>query len=68
MERVHDITENYQLISNSQDIDYILENIGCDEKGEYGCLFVLVGEGEYESIYGCDSNIPYNDDLIYKLL
>ena len=68
MERVRDIPKNYQLITDMQDIDYILENIGCDEKGEYGCLFVLVGEGEYESVYCCEGITPYNDNLIYKLL
>jgi hypothetical protein len=52
----------YELISNSQDIAATLESIGrADEIDDWGCLFVKVGDGDYDAglvirITGRESN------------
>lgn len=66
---VSDIPEEYELVDNSQDIFDVLESIGMSsEIDEYGGLFVLVGDGEYDIVYGCASSVAWLDsrvDLLY---
>jgi hypothetical protein len=62
---VRDVPDDYILVSDSQDITATLESIGYDgDPSDYGCLFVLVGDGDYVHVYGCESNVPY---LSYSL-
>ena len=49
--------ENLTLVTDSQDIEAICINVGCNPLA-FGCLFVEVKNGEYGDIYGCYSNIP----------
>ena len=59
MMKIKDIPEeNFVLITDSQEIEYILTNYTRDKKS-YGCLFVQLGEGEFVKIYGCKDTIPY---------
>ena len=43
---VKDIPENFELVTDSQEIGSIADNLGID-LDDYGCLFVEVLEGEY---------------------
>jgi len=58
--QVCDIPDECMLITDSQDIDPILEYFDRPDWMDYGCYFVEVLDGEYGRIYGCESNIPYN--------
>jgi hypothetical protein len=59
----------YELISNSQDIAATLESIGrADEIDDWGCLFVKVGDGDYDAVYGCEASTPLNSSRVYDLL
>lgn len=57
---VSDIPDDYQLIDLSQDIKALCEHIGLDyDVYGSGCFFVLINEGEYESVYYCDYSVPH---------
>lgn len=65
---VGDIPSEYQLITDSQDIKAIEESTGIKGLRErYGCLFVTTDEGEYTSIYGCVSYVPWSMAYVYKV-
>jgi hypothetical protein len=69
---VRDIPDSYTLVTDSQEIRYILENIGYftdkySDDTDYGCLFVLVGDGDYDTIYGCEHSVPYLTYPVDKL-
>lgn len=51
--------ENIMYIENSQDIQAVKEHLGNPEWFDYGCLFVEILDGDYGTIYGCESNVPY---------
>lgn len=64
---VSDIPSEYELVTDSQDIKAIGESTWHDYS-DYGCLFVLIENGEYASIYGCESNVPRLKNPAWKLL
>jgi hypothetical protein len=53
-----DTRRDLMLVSDSQDIRAVKEHLGNPKWFEYGCLFVKVGEGDYEEIWGCESTVP----------
>jgi len=65
---VSDIPDDYQLITDSQDIKALCESIGLDywEYGD-GCFFVLVCDGEYTSVYYCDYQVPHLDYNVERI-
>jgi hypothetical protein len=65
---VQDIPENYILVQDSQAVDCLKEYFPGIEFDGYYCFFVLVEDGEYTSIYGCVSYIPYKERPVFKLL
>ena len=67
--RVGDLSDRYQYVSDTQEIEAVLRHIGrLDLMCEYGCLFVLVGEGEYEEVWGCEPLVPWLETTLDKLL
>jgi hypothetical protein len=66
---VRDIPEDFQLIQFSQDIHATLESIGrLDELSSTGCLFVKVGDGDYDAVYQCERSVPMLDARVWRLL
>jgi hypothetical protein len=69
--QVRDIPDDYEIISNSQDIQEIKEYLGNPRWFDYGCLFVKVIEGDYHPVmYGLHNLIPwmtYKTDMIYRV-
>jgi hypothetical protein len=63
---VKDIPENFELVTESQEIGSIADNLGID-LDDYGCLFVEVLEGEYGQVYGCSGSVPYLMDTAYLI-
>ena len=66
--KVKDIPNEAILVNNTQDVKYILKYHLGRKKFRYRSLFVIVGDGHYEAIWGCKYNIPYNDDGVKRLL
>lgn len=52
-------TEQAVLVQDSQDVEAILEHLGDFENPGWGCLFVIVDNGDYLSVWGCESYVPY---------
>jgi hypothetical protein len=66
--RVSDLGEQFQLVSDSQDIIATLDSIGQGQEFcEVGCLFVEVLDDDYGQVYYCEQSVPYLADRVYKL-
>lgn len=66
LDRFSDTSET-ALVQDSQEIQSVSESIGVD-LSDYGCLFVLIGEGEYAGVWGCENYVPYLDRPIDRIL
>jgi hypothetical protein len=65
IEYVKDIPDNFQFLSDSQDVEQIKSDIpGADE---FDSFFVSIQDGDYLDIYGIKGIIPYNNKPVYKL-
>jgi hypothetical protein len=59
MMTIEDMGNHLQLITDSQDIDAVLESLGrTDLREEVGLLFVEVLDGEYGAVYYCEYTVP----------
>lgn len=69
MMTVKDINDpRFSLVTDSQDIEFILEYLGCPElRDEIGCMFVEVLDGDYGEIYYCENSVPWLTSRIYDL-
>jgi len=56
----------YELVTDSQEIAQTLSDIGNED--DWGCLFVKVGDGDYDEVYGCEESVPRNTSRVYDLL
>jgi hypothetical protein len=66
---IRNIPEDYQLVTDSQDVKAVLESMGQPDLYEdYQGLFVKVGDGEYESVYAFCGIVPYLSKLATKIL
>lgn len=61
LKKVRDLQDpKYSLVQNDTDIKEILDMVGVkDEFDTWGCLLVAAGDGEYDEVWGIESNIPY---------
>lgn len=73
VKQVRDLPQDdtYIIIDGYEEIQHVFENIGLRKKWrkEFGCLIVQIGEGDYNEIWACTTNVPWNDsysELIYK--
>jgi len=64
---VRDIPSNYTFIDLSQDVDSLKDHLG-KEADEYSSFFVLVGDGDYDAIYGMYGTVPHLNKTVYKIL
>lgn len=62
---VKDFGDDYILIQDTQEIKAILNYIGANDTPH--ALFVKVGDGDYEEVWGIDSFVPYNFLEAYRL-
>lgn len=66
--KVSDVNnEDYELITNSQDVQAIRNDIGADESNDYETLFVKYGDGEYVEIYGMEGSVPALSNTIHRI-
>jgi mannose-1-phosphate guanylyltransferase len=66
-EKVKEISEDYQLITDSQEIRSIGKQIGMPDVEEFPSLFVLQKDGNYKYIYGCYSLVPKLEDPVTRI-
>lgn len=63
---VKDLPESAELITNSQDIDHVLQSIGSKvDRNEIGCLFVLYGIAEIEKVWYCEYSVPHDHHQVF---
>jgi hypothetical protein len=55
--RVGDLGQGWHFIVDSQDVAALRESCGLDDK--YPAYFALLGDGEYEAVYGITNTVPY---------
>ena len=66
-EYVGDFGDDFVLVQWDREVKEILESIGKPELvNEYDCLFVKVGDGEFEEIYGVPG-MPTVGKLVDKI-
>lgn len=58
----------YQFLTDSQEVTATLRDIGEPDDGTYASLFVLASDGDYDEIWGCESNVPRYGAHVYRLL
>ncbi len=58
--KISDIPDRAQLITDSQDVNIILTELGLPLDGEYGGLFIT-DEGK---VYGFWGTVPYLDKIV----
>jgi hypothetical protein len=71
IDRVSDIPngDDIILIADLREIADILRDIAYDgSPDDYGCLFVQVGDGDYDHVWGCGSSVPWLWALVDTLL
>ena len=66
--QVKDITDEFVLITDEQEIRAVGDSIGApDIADEFGCLFVEINDGDYGQIWGCMSAVPWNDRELFDV-
>ncbi len=65
---VADIPDDFELVTNSQDVRAVAEMIGKKLPAGHAGLFVKLGEGEYIEAYSFPGEIPWLDKPVKKLL
>lgn len=64
-----ELDEPYILITDSQDVNAVLESIGRqDLREEYPALFVLVGKEEYLEVWGSPRLVPLLTTRVERIL
>ncbi len=62
---------NYSFVSDSQEVDNIKHYLGLDDMFEdldsYNSFFIIVKNGEYETILGMTGDIPYLTKTLDKI-
>jgi hypothetical protein len=61
--KISDIPNRAQLITDSQDVNAVIIELGLPLDGEYGGLFII-DEGK---VYGFSGTVPYLDKIVYYL-
>jgi len=56
----------YQFISDSQEVASVLENIGIDPD-EYDSVFAVIGDGDYEEVWGMSGIVPHLNKRVERL-
>lgn len=72
VDKVRDVPEDAELISNSQDIREYLRYVnggGCIDEDWVGALFVDFGGGygDIEAIWLCEDQFPANNDNVWMI-
>lgn len=64
---VNMVPDEAEFVSDSQEADAIKESLGPDAQ-VYDSFFVIVGDGDYEAVWGMVGIVPYNSKLVTRLV
>lgn len=64
---VANVPEDLTLVDDSREVRHILDSIGYDDKGLFGCLFVGVEDGDYTDIYAIRGSVPWLHRTAYLI-
>lgn len=64
--KIKNLPENAQFVSDSQEVNSIKEFLG-RAANKYDSFFVIVGDGEYDAVWGMYGIIPYLYKEVKKL-
>ena len=65
--KVQDVPDEAVFVSDAQQVRAIKKHIGEDAYG-FDSFFVIVSDGEYESVWGMCGIIPYFDDEAVQII
>lgn len=65
---VSDLDDSYQFVSDSQDIASIKSYIPSKYRNKFDSFFVLVGDGDYDEIWGMEGTVPNLTKSVYRLV
>lgn len=65
---INDLPDTYKLINDSQDVAAVFDSIGRKKPDDIDGLFVLCGNGEYDSIYGFAGGVPALSKPVKKVI
>jgi hypothetical protein len=71
-DRVSDLPEDYELITDSQDIEATLDNAGKSQySGDAGCLFISYEDPDGGNagfrLFLCENSVPGNNDSVWEI-
>lgn len=64
---VSDMDDRYELVDRDYDVESIVESYTNHNPRDFGYLFVLVGDAEFEEIWGGRNSVPYLDSEVKRL-
>ena len=60
--------EGYTLIADPYEIEHIMESSVCpDYRDDFGSLFVKVGDGDYDEIWGSGYSVAWLHIVYYRV-
>lgn len=63
--------EDLILVTDPLEVEYILKHIGYlvpyEDQIEFSGLLVLIGDGDYEEVYGFEECVPYLDKNLWSI-
>lgn len=69
--KIEDLSDDYILLTDSQDIETLLDNIGLSyrffQQEHFGGLFVLATDGHISEVYAFEGNMPELEKNLYYL-
>jgi mannose-1-phosphate guanylyltransferase len=66
-EQVKEIPKDYELITNSQDIEAVGKSTGMPDVQEFKSLFVKKKDGDIKEVYGVNSVAPKDWESVTKV-
>ena len=64
---VSQVPDEAEFISDSQDVDAVRELVGPDAQG-YDSFFVIVGDGDYDAVWGMYGIVPNDDKQVARVV
>lgn len=71
---IRDFGREYIFVDIDYEVESMKESIAGSvarfdkEYDDYGAFFVIVGDGDFDEVWGIYGNIPYNDKIAYRVI
>jgi hypothetical protein len=66
------LSNDFMLLTDSQDVDSVRDHFGlaayekCIDL-KFRSFFVIVGDGDYDQVFGCYVSVPHDYTPLYKI-